>query len=146
MASSVFLAWLFSSRIDVKVTNIGEQAGLPSILPSSGFCQFGYGVDAGNDIRGSIDTVPMIDGAAPPAQVVTLSAGHGWPGCAIRVWDGWHGGWCGPLGVYELYGSAAPGSSTGAGFAAPGSSFIDTAAGAARRYVNTGTLSAPVWS
>ena len=76
MAASISLAWLFSSVIRVKVSNIGEQGGKPTILPTSGFCVFGQGVDAGNVIEGEIDTVPTIDGVAPPAQVVTSTAGH----------------------------------------------------------------------
>jgi hypothetical protein len=149
MTASIFLAWLFSSVIRVKVTNIGEQGGSPTILPTSGFCQFGYGVDAGNVIEGVIDTVPTIDGTPPPAQLITLTSGHGYPSCAIRVWDGLHQAWLGPGGVCELYGTAAPASGTagaGAGFAAPGSVYIDMTGGAGERWVNTGARTSPVWT
>ena len=149
MAASISLAWLFSSVIRVKVSNIGEQGGLPAILPTAGFCQFGQGVDAGNVIEGAIDTIPVIDGTAPPAQVVTSTTGHAFPGCALRVWDGLHASWVGPFGVLEMFGAAAPvsgASGTGAGLAMAGSSYVDTASGAGRRYVNAGTLAAPAWS
>ncbi len=149
MAASISLAWMFSSVIRVKVTNIGEQGGQPSILPTSGFCVFGLGVDAGNVVEGAIDTIPTIDGVAPPAQVVTSSSGHAFPSCAIRVWDGLHQCWVGPFGTVDMFGAVAPvngASGTGAGLAAPGSSYIDTASGAGRRYVNTGTQAVPAWS
>jgi hypothetical protein len=146
MAASISLAWLFSSVIRIKVSNIGEQGGQPTLLPTSGFCVLAQGVDAGNVIEGAIDTVPTIDGTAPPAQLVTLTTGHAFPGCALRVWDGLHQCWIGPFGVAEMFGAAAPTAGTGAGLAAPGSSYVDTASGAGRRYVNTGTQAAPVWS
>ena len=149
MAASISLAWLFSSVIRVKVTNIGEQGGTPTILPTAGFCVFGQGVDAGNLIEGLIDTVPTIDGTPPPAQLVTLTSGHAFPSCALRVWDGLHQCSIGPFGVVDLYGAVAPvngAGGTGAGLAVPGSSYIDTASGVGRRYVNTGTLAAPAWS
>jgi|GEM_PF-5533413 len=151
MAASIALAWLFSSMIRVKVTNVGEQGGVPTILPTSGFCQFGFGVDAGNVIEGSIDTIPTIDGTPPPAQAIFVpaNAGHGFPGCAIRVWDGLHQCWLGPFNTIEMFGTAAPSngtSGTGAGLAMPGSTYVDTTGGSGRRYVNTGTQSSPVWS
>jgi len=151
MAASISLAWLFSSVIRVKVTNIGEQGGVATILPSAGFCQFGFGVDSGNVIEGSIDTIPTIDGTPPPAQAIFVPAGggHGFPGCAIRVWDGLHQCWLGPFNTIEMFGTAAPAngiSGTGAGLAVPGSTYVDTTAGSGRRYVNTGSQSSPVWS
>jgi hypothetical protein len=110
---------------------------------------FGQGVDPGNVIEGAIDTIPTIDGTLPPAQVVTLTGGHGFPGCALRVWDGLHGCWVGPFGVVEMFGATAPvngATGTGAGLATPGSFYVETASGAGRRFVNTGTQAAPAWS
>ena len=149
MAASISLAWLFSSGIRVKVTNIGEQGGVPTLLPTAGFCVFGQGVDAGNVIEGAIDTVPTIDGNPAPAQLVTLTAGHAFPSCAMRVWDGLHQCWLGPFNTVEMFGATAPvngASGTANGLATPGSTYVDTAGGAGRRYVNTGTQAAPVWS
>ncbi len=149
MAASISLAWLFSSVIRVKVSNIGEQGGQPTLLPTAGFCVLGQGVDAGNLIEGMIDTVPTIDGVAPPAQLVTSSAGHAFPPCALRVWDGLHQCFIGPFGVADMFGATAPvngASGTGANLAMPGSSYVDTASGSGRRYVNTGTQAVPAWS
>ena len=149
MAASLSLAWLFGSALRIKVSNTGEQGGLPTILPTSGFCQFGQGVAPGNTVEGMIDMVPIIDGVAPPAQMVTLTAGHGFPNCALRLWDGMHDGWIGPGGIADLFGTAAPvngATGTGAGFAVAGSSYTSTASGAGRRFVNTGTQAVPAWN
>jgi hypothetical protein len=147
MTASIFLAYLFSSVIRVKVSNIGEQGGLTSILPTSGFCSFGFNVDPGNVIEGVLDSIPTIDGVSPPPAIMTATTGHGFPACAIRVWDGLHQCWVGPFNVVEMFGTAAPvNGTTGAGLAMPGSTYVDTTGGSGRRYVNTGTQGAPVWS
>jgi hypothetical protein len=148
-AAIASLQYLHSSVIDLTVSNTSQYGGNPSLLPTSGIYLLGQGVDNGNDLRGSIDTVPTIDGVAAPAQVVTMTTGHGFPGCALRVWDGLHQCWVGPFNVVEMFGAVAPTngtSGTGAGLATPGSTYVDTAGGAGRRYVNTGTQSSPVWS
>ncbi|HTZ70834.1 MAG TPA: hypothetical protein VMB71_09315 [Acetobacteraceae bacterium] len=148
-AASCFVQYLFNSRIDLCVSNISQYGGTPSLLPTSGIYRLGFGVDPGNDLRGTIDTVPTIDGVAPPAQLVSPTSGHGFPGCAIRVWDGLHQAWLGPYNTVEMFGSSAPTngtSGTGAGLAMPGSAYIDTASGAGHRYVNTGTQASPNWS
>jgi hypothetical protein len=142
-----FLAYLYSSTIDLTVSNLSQYGGAPSPLPSSGIYQLGQAVDTGNDLRGSIDTVPVIDGVAAPAQVVTATTGHGFPGCAIRVWDGLHQCWVGPFNTVEMFGTVAPVNGvTGAGLASPGSTFVDMASGSGRRYVNTGTQTSPIWA
>jgi hypothetical protein len=148
-AAICFLQYIDSSIIDLTVSNLSQYGGVVSPLPTSGIYQFGQGVDAGNELRGSIDTVPTIDGVAPPAQVVTSTGGHAYPACAVRVWDGLHSAWIGVLGLAEIIGTGAPTngtSGTGAGFAAPGSSYVNTASSAGRRYVNGNTLSSPTWS
>jgi hypothetical protein len=126
---------------------LSQYGGAPSPLPSSGIYQLGQAVDTGNDLRGSIDTVPVIDGVAAPAQVVTATSGHGFPGCAVRVWDGLHQCWVGPFNTVEMFGTVAPVNGvTGAGLASPGSTFVDMASGSGRRYVNTGTQTSPIWA
>jgi hypothetical protein len=145
-----------ANRIDLAVSNnsqYGASGGSPfpnpSLQPTSGIYQLGANVDSGNDLRGSIDTVPTIDSVAPPAQMVTLTTGHGFPGCAIRVWDGLHQCRIGPFNTVEMFGTAAPSngiSGTGAGLAAPGSTYVVTTGGSGRRYVNTGTQASPIWS
>jgi hypothetical protein len=143
-AACAQLSYLFSSVIDLAVSNISQYGGAPSPLPTSGIYQLGFNVDNGNDLRGSLDTVPTIDGVAPPAQIVTATSGHAFPGCNINVWDGLHQCRIGPGGVVDILGSAAPTGGTGVGFAVPTSVYRNIASGIT--YRNTGTLSAPAWS
>ncbi len=148
MAATAVLSYLNSSVIDLTVSNLSQYGGAPALLPTSGIYAIGYGVDPGNDLRGALDTVPTIDGVAPPAQIVKATSSQGIR-CGVRVWDGLHQCWVGPGNVVEMFGSTAPvsgASGTAAGLATPGSTYVDTASGAGRRYVNTGTQSAPVWA
>ena len=146
-AACAKLSYLFSSVIDLTVSNISQYGGNPSPLPTSGLYQLGFSVDNGNDLRGSLDTVPTIDGVAPPAQIVTATAGHAFPFCNLNVWDGLHQCRIGPGGVVDILGAVAPTngtSGTGAGFAVPCSTYRNTASGIT--YRNTNTTASPTWT
>jgi hypothetical protein len=153
-AACCSIAYAVANRIDLTVSNLSQYGAAggspypnPSLLPTSGIYLIGQGVDGSNVLLGSIDTVPVIDGVAAPGALVSLTSGHGFPGCAIRVWDGLHQCWIGPLGVVEMFGTAAPAGGTGgtgAGFAVPTSVYRNTASGIS--YRNTGTMAAPVWT
>ena len=148
-AATCFAQYLFNSTINLKVTNLSAYGTSVSLLPTSGLYRFGYNVDPSCVFLGSLDTVPTIDGVAPPAAIIGLAFSEAWPGCAVRAWDGLHAAWLGQLGTAEIIGAGAPSngtSGTGAGFAAPGSAFIDTASGAGRLYTNTNTTASPTWS
>jgi hypothetical protein len=153
-AACCSIAYAVANRIALTVSNLSQYGAVggspypnPSPLPTSGIYLIGQGVDASNVLLGSIDTVPVIDGVAPPGPLVSLTSGHGYPGCAVRVWDGLHQCWIGPQGVVEIFGSSAPSGGTGgtgAGFAVPTSVYRNTASGIS--YRNTGTTASPTWT
>jgi hypothetical protein len=142
MPYSMTISYTFASRFDIRVTNIGEQGGAATLLPSSGFVCFGQMVDASNEIRGTIDGPSFVTGPA-----ATQTTGHGWPACSIRIWDAVANGWQGAGGTYELTGSGAPAngtSGTGAGKAGKGSTYRDLAGPGF--YIQTGSVTSPAWS
>jgi hypothetical protein len=141
MPYSLAICYTLASRFDIRVTNIGEQGGLATLLPSAGFVCFGQAVDASNEIRGTIDGPAFVTGPA-----ATITAGHGWPGCNIRIWDATAGGWQGAGGTYELTGSGAPASGSagaGVGKASKGSTYRDLAGPGF--YIQTGGIASPSW-
>jgi len=141
MPYSMTLSYTFASRFDIHVSNIGEQGGAPTLLPSAGLVCFGQAVDPSNDIRGTIDGPGVV--TAPAA---TQTTGHGWPGCSVRIWDAVAGGWQGAGGAYELTGSGAPTSGsagTGVGKAAKGSTYRNLLGPGL--YMQTGAITAPSW-
>ncbi len=139
MNYSMTLSYTFSSRFDIRVSNIGESGGAATLLPSSGFVCLGQGVDASNEVLGTIDGARFVTGPA-----ATLTTGHGWPGCGISIWDAVAGGYQGAGGTYELSGSGAPTSLTGVGKAAKGSTYRDLAGPGF--YIQTGAIGAPSWT
>ena len=141
MPYSMTLSYTLASRFDIRVTNIGEQGGLATLLPSAGFVCFGQNVDASNEIRGTIDGPGLVTGPA-----ATLTAGHAWPACGIRIWDAVAGGWQGFGGTYELIGSGVPTSGAAGSFvgkAARGSTYRDIAGPGF--YMQTGAVTSPNW-
>jgi hypothetical protein len=142
MPYAMTLSYTFASRFDLRVTNIGEAGGLPTLLPTEGFVCFGQMVDASNEIRGIIDGPSVVTGPA-----ATSTAGHAWPACNIRIWDAAANGWQGPGGVYELTGSGVPvngTSGTGVGKAIKGSTYRDLAGPGF--YMQTQPATSPVWT
>jgi hypothetical protein len=142
MPYAMTLSYTFSSRFDIRVSNIGEQGGAATLLPCAGLVCFGQGVDPGNEMRGTIDGPGVVTGPA-----ATQTAGHGWPGCGVRIWDAVAGGWQGAGGTYELTGSGAPTSGsagTGLGKAAKGSTYRDISGPGL--YIQTGAITAPSWA
>ncbi len=139
MPYAMTLSYTLASRFDLRVTNIGEQGGAATLLPCEGFVCFGQNVDASNELRGTIDGPGIVTGPA-----VTLTTGHGFPACAIRIFDSVAGGWVGAGGTYDLTGSGAPtNGSTGLGKAAKGSTYRDLAGPGV--YLQTGAISSPTW-
>ncbi len=141
MPYSMTLSYTLASRFDLRVTNIGEQGGAATLLPSAGFACFGQNVDASNEVRGTIDGPGIVTGPA-----VTQTSGHGFPACSIRVFDAVAGGWQGAGGTYELTGSGAPvngTSGTGVNKASKGSTYRDLAGPGF--YIQTGAIGSPVW-
>jgi hypothetical protein len=141
MPYSMTLSYTYASRFDIRVTNIGEQGGVATLLPSSGFVCFGQMVDASNEVRGTIDGPAFVTGPA-----ATQTSGHGWPACGLRIWDAVANGWQGAGGTYELTGSGAPASGTsgtGVGKASKGSTYRDLAGPGL--YIQTGTAASPAW-
>jgi hypothetical protein len=142
MPYSMTLSYTYASRFDLRVTNIGEQGGQPTLLPTEGFVCFGQGVDASNEIRGTIDGPGFVTGPA-----ASCTAGHGWPSCSLRIWDAVAGGWLGAGGTYDLTGSGVPvngTSGTGLGKAVKGSTYRDLAGPGL--YIQTGAVTSPVWT
>jgi hypothetical protein len=142
MPYAMTLSYTLASRFDLRVTNIGEQGGAATQFPCEGFVCFGQNVDASNEVRGTIDGPGIVVGPA-----VTMTTGHGFPACGIRIFDAVAGGWVGAGGTYELTGSGAPvngASGTGAGKAAKGSTYRDIAG--AVFYMQTGTITSPAWT
>jgi hypothetical protein len=141
MPYAMTLSYTLASRFDLRVTNIGEQGGAATLLPCAGVVCFGQNVDSSNEIRGTIDGPGIVTGPA-----VTLTSGHGFPACSIRIFDSVAGGWVGAGGAYELTGSGAPvngASGTGVGKAVKGSTYRDLAGPGF--YLQTGAVTSPVW-
>jgi hypothetical protein len=141
MPYSMTISYTFASRFDIRVSNIGETGGTPTLLPSDGFVCLGQMVDASNEIRGTIEGPGLVTGPA-----ATLTSGHGFPACSVRIWDAVASGWQGFGGTYELIGSGAPtngAAGTGAGKASKGSTYRDIAGPGF--YIQTGAIGAPSW-
>jgi hypothetical protein len=141
MPYSMTISYTFASRFDIRVTNIGEQGGAATLLPSAGFVCFGQLVDASNEVRGTIDGPAFVTGPA-----ATQTSGHAWPACSIRIWDAVANGWQGAGGTYELTGSGAPisgATGTGSGKAPKGSTYRDVSGPGF--YIQTGTSASPAW-
>jgi hypothetical protein len=142
MPYTMTLSYTFASRFDLRVTNIGEQGGQATLLPTSGFVCFGQMVDSSNEIRGTIDGPGFVTGPA-----ASCTTGHGWPACSIRIWDAVANGWQGAGGTYDLTGSGAPvsgTSGTGVGKASIGSMYRDLVGPGL--YMQTGPVTSPVWT
>jgi hypothetical protein len=141
MPYAMTLSYTLASRFDLRVTNIGEQGGATTQFPCAGFVCFGQNVDASNEVRGIIDGPGIVTGPA-----VSVTSGHGFPVCGIRIFDAVAGGWVGAGGTYELTGSGVPvngTSGTGVGKAAKGSTYRDIAGPGL--YIQTGSISSPTW-
>jgi hypothetical protein len=142
MPYAMTLSYTLASRFDLRVTNIGEQGGAATQFPCEGFVCFGQNVDASNEVRGTIDGPGIVVGPA-----VTMTTGHGFPACGIRIFDAVAGGWVGAGGTYELTGSGVPSngvSGTGVGKAAKGSTYRDLSGPGL--YIQTGSLTSPTWT
>ncbi len=141
MPYSLALSYVFSSCFDIRISNIAETIGTATLLPSSGLVCFGQGVDGGNEVRGTIDGPAFVTGPA-----ATLTSGHAWPGCGLRIWDAVANGYQGAGGTYELSGSGAPvngTAGTGLGKAAKGSTYRDLSSPGL--YIQTGAIASPSW-
>jgi hypothetical protein len=146
------IQYAVANRIELHASNLSQYGATggspfpnPSLLPASALYQIGYSVDASNVLLGSLDTVPTIDGVTRPAQIVFNTAGHAVSNCTVRVKDTQNSTWVNDLGICQIIGSGAPTSgTTGAGFAAVGSTYLNTTNGTL--YRNTGTLASPTWT
>lgn len=123
-----------SSKINLNITNstVGY-SGNPPIINS--FATFGTSVDSTVELTGSID---LTTGA--------LFSGTN-PGCAIRIWDSFVGGWAQNNGTYDFISSGAPtsgSSGTGVLKAGPGSYYTDYTN--TNTYINTNTAASPTWT
>jgi hypothetical protein len=137
--------------LDIQASNYSQypaSAGGPaaSLLPASALYSLGVNVDPGCVLKGSLDTLLVIDGVAIQSAIVTRTSGAALP-CECDVQDTYHQTRIRSRGLCTIDGSGAPTNGTGgtgAGQAGVGSQYVNTANGAI--YRNTGTLASPVWT
>jgi hypothetical protein len=147
----VSIASAIDCYVDVQGSNYSQYAasgGGPtaSPLPASALYSLGVNVDPGCVLKGSMDTLVVIDGVAVTTAIVTRTSGGAIP-CEVDVTDTYNQTRIRSRGICTIDQSGAPvngSSGTGVNQAAVGSQYINNANGTI--YRNTGSLASPTWT